>query len=317
MCVEFSLKVWLRAIRFRFLAASAIAVSCGLALTVCLNPLEFSVLNAILIYLGVFCLHSSVDLLNDYFDFKRGIDLRTKKTKFSGGTGVLPEGLLSPTRVYLAGIVFLLIGLMIGGFFVFSKGYIIGLILLFAAISILLYSTKLVNLGLGELFVGIKGMLIVVGTYYVQTSILAVEAAVLGAVVGLLSSTVLYVNSIPDIKPDREGGRRTLAILLDRYGDKEKLYFLTGLFVLIYFTAAIFFMQLANDFTILLLPAIFLLPLVVKILGGFKNYFNESNDVGDLDYVKIMGNTVLFSRLFGIALILGITFVILFRLNTT
>jgi len=299
------------------LAASAIAVSCGLALTVCLNPLEFSVLNAILIYLGVFCLHSSVDLLNDYFDFKRGIDLRTKKTKFSGGTGVLPEGLLSPTRVYLAGIVFLLIGLMIGGFFVFSKGYIIGLILLFAAISILLYSTKLVNLGLGELFVGIKGMLIVVGTYYVQTSILAVEAAVLGAVVGLLSSTVLYVNSIPDIKPDREGGRRTLAILLDRYGDKEKLYFLTGLFVLIYFTAAIFFMQLANDFTILLLPAIFLLPLVVKILGGFKNYFNESNDVGDLDYVKIMGNTVLFSRLFGIALILGITFVILFRLNTT
>jgi 1,4-dihydroxy-2-naphthoate octaprenyltransferase len=299
------------------LAASAIAVSCGLALTVCLNPLEFSVLNAILIYLGVFCLHSSVDLLNDYFDFKRGIDLRTKKTKFSGGTGVLPEGLLSPTRVYLAGIVFLLIGLMIGGFFVFSKGYIIGLILLFAAISILLYSTKLVNLGLGELFVGIKGMLIVVGTYYVQTSMLAVEAAVLGAVVGLLSSTVLYVNSIPDIKPDREGGRRTLAILLDRYGDKEKLYFLTGLFVLIYFTAAIFFMQLANDFTILLLPAIFLLPLVVKILGGFKNYFNESNDVGDLDYVKIMGNTVLFSRLFGIALILGITFVILFRLNTT
>jgi 1,4-dihydroxy-2-naphthoate octaprenyltransferase len=299
------------------LAASAIAVSCGLALTVCLNPLEFSVLNAILIYLGVFCLHSSVDLLNDYFDFKRGIDLRTKKTKFSGGTGVLPEGLLSPTRVYLAGIVFLLTGLMIGGFFVFSKGYIIGLILLFAAISILLYSTKLVNLGLGELFVGIKGMLIVVGTYYVQTSMLAVEAAVLGAVVGLLSSTVLYVNSIPDIKPDREGGRRTLAILLDRYGDKEKLYFLTGLFVLIYFTAAIFFMQLANDFTILLLPAIFLLPLVVKILGGFKNYFNESNDVGDLDYVKIMGNTVLFSRLFGIALILGITFVILFRLNTT
>lgn len=279
--------------------------------------MEFSILNAILIYLGVFCLHSSVDLLNDYFDFKRGIDLRTKKTRFSGGTGVLPEGLISPTRVYLAGIVFLVIGLIIGGFFVFSKGYIIGLILLFAAISILLYSTKLVNLGLGELFVGIKGMLIVVGTYYVQTSMIAVEAAVLGVVVGLLSSTVLFVNSIPDIKPDREGGRNTLAILLDRYSGKVKYYFLTGLFVLIYFTAAIFFMQLASDFTILLLPAIFLLPVVMKILASFNNYFSESNDVEDLDYVKIMGNTVLFSRLFGIALILGITFVILFRMNVT
>ena len=312
--LNFRLNVWLRAIRFRFLAASAIAVSCGLALAIWMSPSQFNVLYAILIYLGVFCLHSSVDLLNDYFDFKRGIDLRTKKTKFSGGTGVLPEGLLSPNSVYMAGIIFLFMGLIIGGVFVILKGYIIGIILSFAALSIILYSTKLVNLGLGELFVGIKGMLIVIGTIYVQTSIISVESIGLGVVVGLLSSMVLFVNSIPDIKADREGGRKTLAILLDLYSSRVKFYFLMGLVTLIYISAILFFKDLDNNL-ISVLPIIFLLPFAIKIIVEFKHYIIPTKDVGDLDYVKIMGNTVLFSRIFGLALVLGITIVILFNLG--
>jgi 1,4-dihydroxy-2-naphthoate octaprenyltransferase len=312
--LNFRLKVWLRAIRFRFLAASAIAVSCGLALAIWTSPSQFDVSNAILIYLGVFCLHSSVDLLNDYFDFKRGIDLRTKKTKFSGGTGVLPEGLLSPNSVYIAGIIFLFMGLIIGGVFVILKGYIIGIILSFAAISIILYSTKLVNLGLGELFVGIKGMLIVIGTFYVQTSIISVESIGLGVVTGLLSSMVLFVNSIPDIKADKEGGRKTLAILMDLYCSRVKFYFLMGLVTLIYISAILLFKELDNNF-ISVLPIIFLLPLGIKIIVDFKRYITRIKDAGDLDYVRIMGNTVLFSRLFGLGLILGITIVILFNMG--
>lgn len=312
--LNFRLNIWLRAIRFRFLAASAIAVSCGLALAIWTSPSQFNILNAILIYLGVFCLHSSVDLLNDYFDFKRGIDLRTKKTKFSGGTGVLPEGLLSPNSVYLAGIIFLFMGLTIGGVFVILKGYIIGIILSFAAISIILYSTKLVNLGLGELFVGIKGMLIVIGTFYVQTSIISVESIGLGVVAGLLSSMVLFVNSIPDIKADKEGGRKTLAILLDLYNSRVKLYFLMGLVTLIYISAIVFFKELDNNI-ISVLPIIFLLPLAIRILVEFKRYITRIKDARDLDYVRIMGNTVLFSRLFGLSLVLGITIVILFNLG--
>ncbi|HSA75458.1 MAG TPA: prenyltransferase [Candidatus Nitrosocosmicus sp.] len=296
------------------MAASAIAVSCGLALAIWTSPSQFNILNAILIYLGVFCLHSSVDLLNDYFDFKRGIDLRTKKTKFSGGTGVLPEGLLSPNSVYLAGIIFLFMGLTIGGVFVILKGYIIGIILSFAAISIILYSTKLVNLGLGELFVGIKGMLIVIGTFYVQTSIISVESIGLGVVAGLLSSMVLFVNSIPDIKADKEGGRKTLAILLDLYSSRVKLYFLMGLVTLIYISAIVFFKELDNNF-ISVLPIIFLLPLAIRVLVEFKRYITRIKDARNLDYVRIMGNTVLFSRLFGLSLVLGITIVILFNLG--
>ncbi|WP_134485346.1 prenyltransferase [Candidatus Nitrosocosmicus franklandus] len=309
--MNFQLNVWLRAIRYRFLAASAIGVSCGLALAIWANPSQFSILNSVLIYLGVFCLHSSVDLLNDYFDFKRGIDLRTKKTKFSGGTGVLPEGLLTPRSVYLAGIVFLLIGLTIGGLFVILKGYIIGIILCFAAISIVLYSTKLVDLGLGELFVGIKGTLIVIGTFYIQTSLVSVESIGLGVVAGLLSSMVLFINSIPDIKADREGGRRTLAIILDVYDSQAKFYFVMGLIMLTYLSALLFFNELDGNI-LSILPVILVLPLALKILVDFKRYLvSMKGDDESLNYVLIMRNAVLFSRLFGVALILGIIIVIL------
>ncbi len=101
------------------MAASAIAVTNGLALSYCYQPNSFNIFYAILTYIGIFCLHSSVDLFNDYWDFKRGIDLITKKTKFSGGTGVLPEGLLKPTEVYRAGNIIPNIGIIHWFFFCF------------------------------------------------------------------------------------------------------------------------------------------------------------------------------------------------------
>ena len=103
------LSVWFRVIRIRFLLASVIAVSVGLALNWWQNS-TIEPFDALLTFAGVMALHASVDLLNDFWDFKRGIDTKTPKTKMSGGTGVLPEGLLKPSSVYRAGIAFLVIG---------------------------------------------------------------------------------------------------------------------------------------------------------------------------------------------------------------
>ncbi len=90
------LSVWLRVIRVRFLLASVIAVSVGLAIT-WWQTSQIDVFHAVLTMCGVMALHASIDLFNDYWDFKRGIDSQTKRTKMSGGTGVLPEGLLKPS----------------------------------------------------------------------------------------------------------------------------------------------------------------------------------------------------------------------------
>lgn len=209
------LSIWLRAIRIRFLLASVIAVTNGLAIAywkyAAIDPLY-----AILTYIGVVFLHASVDLLNDYWDHKRGIDSATKRTKFSGGTGVLPENLLTPRAVYIAGIIFLVLGASIGAYFVAIRGITIAVILSFAVVAIYFYSTRIVNAGLGELFVAIKGAMIVLGTLYVQNAVLEPTALYVGAIVGILSASVLFINSFPDYEADRSKGRRTLVIMLGR-----------------------------------------------------------------------------------------------------
>ncbi len=298
------LEIWLRIIRFKFLAASAIAVTNGLVLGYLAHPNGFNIYFAILTYIGIFCLHSSVDLFNDYWDYKRGIDLITKRTKFSGGTGVLPEGLLRPNNVYMAAFIFLILGLSIGTFFIFIKGFVIALILGFATLSIILYSTTIVNSGLGELFVGIKGMLIVIGSLFIQTNEISTVSIVIGIVTGLLSSLVLYINSIPDIKADKEKGRKTLAIILNKYSSSTKITFVMSLFITIYILTFIFYYFGYKS----ILPFIFnlvLLPLVIVIVKKINNYLLNGEKI-NLFFEKIMEKTVLFSRIYGIAITIGL-----------
>ena len=100
------IKFWLHAIRIKFLISSIVSILIGLLI----NYHHHNFINvyyAILTTCGVVLLHISVDLLNDYWDFKRGIDNKTHRTKFSGGTGILPSGVIKPPHFYFMGMLFL------------------------------------------------------------------------------------------------------------------------------------------------------------------------------------------------------------------
>ncbi|GAI31321.1 unnamed protein product, partial [marine sediment metagenome] len=56
-------------------------------------------------FIGLLLAHISVNVLNDYFDYRSGIDLEAKRTPFSGGSGILPAGLLKPGQVLWLGLV--------------------------------------------------------------------------------------------------------------------------------------------------------------------------------------------------------------------
>ena len=282
------LSVWLRVIRVRFLLASVIAVSVGLALTWRQNS-SIDPLVAILIFAGVMALHASVDLLNDFWDFKRGIDTKTKRTKMSGGTGVLPEGLLKPSSVYRAGIVFLIIGSVIGSYFVITHGIIIGVILGFAILSIYFYSTKIVDSGLGEFFVAVKGSLIVIGTFFIQSGEITIESILGGIVVGVLSSLVLFIASFPDHDADKSKGRKSLVIAVG----KEKAAKLFWIFPLISYIAIIIGVS-TNLFPLVSLITLVTIPLMIKSGLGLRKNFDSIENL-----VPFMSSTLMFSRITG------------------
>ncbi|NWK08866.1 prenyltransferase [Marine Group I thaumarchaeote] len=282
------LSVWFRVIRVRFLLASVIAVSVGLALTWQQNS-SIDPLDAILIFAGVMALHASVDLLNDFWDFKRGIDTKTKRTKMSGGTGVLPEGLLKPSSVYRAGIVFLIIGSVIGSYFVITHGIIIGIILGFAILSIYFYSTKIVDSGLGEFFVAVKGSMIVIGTFFIQSGEITIESILGGIVVGVLSSLVLFIASFPDHDADKSKGRKSLVIAVG----KEKAAKLFWIFPLISYITIIIGVS-ANLFPLVSLITLVTIPLMIKSGLGLRKNFDSIENL-----VPFMSSTLMFSRITG------------------
>ncbi|MBA4718582.1 MAG: prenyltransferase [Nitrosopumilus sp.] len=283
------LSVWLRVIRVRFLLASVIAVSVGLSLNWQQNS-SIDPLDAILIFAGVMALHASVDLLNDYWDFKRGIDTKTKRTKMSGGTGVLPEGLLKPSSVYRAGVAFLIIGSVIGGYFVITDGIIVGIILGFAILSIYFYSTKIVDSGLGEFFVAVKGSMIVIGTYYIQSGQITIESILGGIVVGVLSSLVLFIASFPDHDADKSKGRKSLVIAVG----KEKASTLFWIFPLLSYTVIIIGVS-ANLFPLVSLITLITIPLMIKSGLGLRKNFDSIDNL-----VPFMSSTLMFSRITGV-----------------
>tara|TARA_B100000029_G_scaffold426078_1_gene434781 strand:- start:109 stop:993 length:885 start_codon:yes stop_codon:yes gene_type:complete len=286
------LSVWLRIIRVKFLLASVIAVSLGLSLA-WYSGYSLDIFHALLTFVGVISLHASVDLLNDYWDFKRGIDTKTKRTKMSGGTGVLPEGLLKPKSVYIVGIAFLILGSIIGIYFVTIFGITIGLILGFAILSVYFYSTKIVNWGLAEIFVTIKGTLIVVGTFFIQSQSIDDLSILAGVVIGILSSLVLFVTSIPDHDADKEKGRRTLVIIFGKSNvTKTFLIFPIISYGIVFFGISI---ELFPIYSLIVLLA---KPFLIMAILQLKDYEKSENIL-----IKSMTQTLYFSRIMGTLLI--------------
>ena len=291
------ISVWLRVIRVRFLLASVIAVLVGLALNWSQNA-TIGYFDAILTFAGVMALHASVDLLNDYWDFKRGIDTKTTRTKMSGGTGVLPEGLLKPSTVYRAGVLFLIIGSLIGSYFVITNGILIAIILGFAILSIYFYSTKIVDSGLGEFFVAVKGSMIVIGTFFIQSGEVNIESILAGIVIGTLSSLVLFIASFPDHDADKSKGRKTLVIVVG----KKKAIKLFWIFPLISYVVIAIGVSVSL-FPVLSLITLLSFPLIIKSGLGLQKNFDAIDEL-----VPYMSSTLKFSRITGVLFALSFLF---------
>ncbi len=285
--------VWLRIIRIKFLLASIIAITNGILYSY-LTYNIFNIIDALLTYVGVIFLHASVDIFNDYWDYKRGIDTTTKRTKFSGGTGVLPEKKLDPSIVYKAGFVCMIIGLTIGGYFIFQSGLLIAIILGITTLSIYFYSTTIVNIGLGETLVAVKGTMIVIGSSFVQSGIVDLPIVYLGIIIGILSSIVLYIAAFPDFDADKEKGRKTLVILI---GKNRSAQIFPLLIILIYSLISIgIIIQYLPIYSILTFSS---LIFAIRSSKKLKNYDNIE------DLVKAISYTITFSRIVGICLILS------------
>ena len=192
------LKIWFLETRPQFLLLSVVLALLGTSIA-WYNG-YFHLGYALLAFIGLLLAHISVNTLNDYFDYRSGVDLATKRTPFSGGSGVLPAGLLKPRQVFWLGMTSFLLTIPIGIYFIIVRGWLLLPLLLIAAVCVLLYSPVILKLGWPEWAPGVGlGVLPVLGVYFVQTAAYTWPVAVASIPSGILVHNLLLLNEFPDL----------------------------------------------------------------------------------------------------------------------
>ena len=203
-----SLMAWLMLPRFHFIPLTVILVSLGTAIAAYEGFFHWP--HFVLAMIGSILVHMTVNVINDYHDYVDGIDLNTQRTPFSGGSGVLPSNLLKPKQAFWFATACLLIAMVIGVYFVLTKGWLLFPLLLVAGFSAYFYNVYLSKWLVGELFAGLNfGPLLVLGAYYVQTGRYSWEALFASLAPGILTANLLFLNEFPDREADRKGRKET------------------------------------------------------------------------------------------------------------
>jgi len=263
------LKIWLLETRPQFLLLSVVLVLLGTAMA--RHEGCFDLLKFVLTLIGLLLAHASVNVLNDYFDYKSGIDLETTRTPFSGGSGVLPKGLLKPKGVYIYGVGCLMTALGIGIYLTFISGWQLLPLILLGGPVIYFYTSHLTKWLAGEFWAGLGlGMLPVLGTYFVQTSSYSAEAVVASLAPGFLTANLLLLNEFPDVEADKKGGRYNLVIAL---GPKTAGRLYAGLIALTYLSIiAGVVLKLMPPLSLIAFNSIFFAYKAVRVT--FRHYDN-------------------------------------------
>ncbi|MBW1840187.1 MAG: prenyltransferase [Deltaproteobacteria bacterium] len=203
--------------RLPFLILTPACVLLGTA-TAIWSGSEINIFYLIPALIGAVSAHISVNALNEYDDFKSGLDLTTERTPFSGGSGTLPE---QPDKAHVAlitGLITLAVTAVVGVYFLLARGawlLHLGLLGLMTIVAYTKFLTRnpflcLIAPGLGF------GPLMVMGTDFVLTGSYSWTAFIASLVPFFLVSDLLLLNQFPDLEADKEIGRRHVPIALGR-----------------------------------------------------------------------------------------------------
>ncbi|HEX79108.1 MAG TPA: prenyltransferase [Dehalococcoidia bacterium] len=261
---------WLMIIRAPFLPLSVVVAFLG----TCIAWYDgyFHLGYALLAFLGILLAHISVDVLNEYFDYKSGIDLDTLKTPFSGGSGAIPSGLVTPKQALWLGILTFVAIIPIGVYFVLVKGWLLLPLLLVAALCIFLYTPLILKMGWPEWSPGLGlGALPVIGAYFVQTGEYNWPLMVAAVPSFILVHNLLLINEFPDVEADKKGGRRTLPIAIGKGGASR---FFSAMTILVYLW--IIGGVIACATPVYCLIALLTLPMAIKAIRGSMQYQDMS-----------------------------------------
>lgn len=210
-----SVKAWLLATRPKTLSAAAVPVMIGTAFAWRNTSEQFNWIPAILCLLFAWIMQIDSNLVNDYFDFKKGNDDETRL----GPKRACSEGWITSDAMVWGILITTLLGCMTGIPLILYGGLEMVMVGIACVVFCFLYTTLFSYHGLGDILVLLFfGIIPVCCTYYVcmplHQQIPTGEVIASSIACGLVIDALLIVNNYRDIDNDRSNGKITLAVRL-------------------------------------------------------------------------------------------------------
>jgi 1,4-dihydroxy-2-naphthoate octaprenyltransferase len=245
---------WLVATRAAVLIMTFISATIPALLA--LRDGQFNAGRYVLLALGLIFAHATNNLLNDYTDFKRGVD-KDNYFRTQYGPQPLESGLMTERELLTYAAITGMIAVAAGLPLVIYGGVTALLLMAAGVVFVLFYTWPLKYIGLGELAVIlIWGPLMVGGGYFVITGHWDWNVALASLPYALGPTTVIFGKHIDKLAQDQAKGIHTLPVLL---GEKTSRAVVMGMIALQYILV------------IVLILSGYFSPLMLAVLIGLKN----------------------------------------------
>jgi len=296
------IKSWIKAARLRTLPLALSSILAGSFMAIYVGNYNWAIIA--LAALTTILLQILSNMANDYGDSIKGTDNHERV----GPHRMVQSGEISPEQMK-KGVALIVLLTLVSGiallYVSFSDNlllallfFVIGIGAIAAAIKYTIGNHAYGYKGYGDFFVLLFfGFVGVLGTYYLNTHTVSWDALLPALALGLLSTGVLNLNNLRDMKNDINSGKHTLASRLGFKKAKVYHFFLViggiicfGAYILIHFTS---YFQL-----LFLVPVPILIKDLVSVL--------KTKDQSKLDpfLKKLAIGILLLTIFFGIGLIL-------------
>jgi 1,4-dihydroxy-2-naphthoate octaprenyltransferase len=238
---------------------------------------------------GVVFNHVALNMADDYFDYKHAVDTLKpeEKNPYSGGSGTLSSGLIHPSAMFKAFALCFCVTILVGLLLTAIRGLPVLLFGLFGVFCSIFYTAPPINFshyGLGELGQLVNfGTTIGLGSYFVQTQRIGLEAFVATLPMGIMLFSMIVINEIPDYQEDKQAGKLTLVA---RYGKKTGVKLYIASWVCTY--AVIIFAAATGVMPLLTLLALTSMPLAVRSIRVLRRNYESPTALApaNLDMIK-------------------------------
>ncbi|WP_409345668.1 prenyltransferase [Paenibacillus sp. MBLB4367] len=294
--------LFMRLSRFRVIPVMVIPVLIGAAGAYAWNGV-FHPLLFLLTLIGAGAAHLFSNMINDLWDFRNGVDVAAKETAstISTNSGFLAKGTIEERTFAALTWLLFAVAVVCGALLAWFSGPAVlayaglgGLFAFFYVAPPVKYGYR--GKGYSEIAIVLSfGVLPVVGSYIVQTSVYDWKALLASLPIGLLTTLILFNHHFLHWQSDKASGKKTLVVV---WGESKAIRFSKVLLVLAHLSLVVAAVSGALPYYALigLLTAI---PFV-KVYGSLKDH-NPSEA-----YLPLMGASLKSTMRCGLVIVLSL-----------